>query len=307
MKKTVLYFFLLSLLFSNLSAQKFQEQKNQVFTINILSNGLMAGVGGLVNKSKKDKSFKTFAKNFGKGCLGGLVKYSAKSQAHYLSYPQFSFLAPFNRLYYFIGHSMVMNASENKNIFDTYYVNFYGVDMKIKTAREVKKRIDARLSLATTASVGYYLLKKNKLDFYKTLEYGVFYFNFDSTYQARVSGSDFMVTGQASVNAIVISRSNSRVRTSLQNDDNIPHELIHVYQFYDFFPLVSFYEKPLKKLYSDCEWHKKLSKVFNLDYAVVFYGLSYVIQPEEPTHYANYHEFEAQHFGSRKYVRRFSD
>ena len=37
----------------------------------------MAGVGGVINKKPGEKFFLVFIKNFGKGCIGGAVKYTA--------------------------------------------------------------------------------------------------------------------------------------------------------------------------------------------------------------------------------------
>ena len=64
---------------------QYRAQQNQVLITNVLSNGLMAGIGGVIHKKKGEKFFPVFLKSFGKGCVGGMVKYTAKYQTHFFS------------------------------------------------------------------------------------------------------------------------------------------------------------------------------------------------------------------------------
>jgi hypothetical protein len=280
-------------------AQTFRIQQNQVLAYNILSNGLMGGIGGLINKKPGEKWHKVFLRNFGKGCLGGIVKYSAKTQTYYLRFPQNNFLALPNRLYYFLGHSMVMNASANKKLFSTYYCNLLGIDMRwyIKDRAMDVKPLEARLSVQSAISVFGMIHEGQHLDIYRSLEMGMFYFELDTNYRHPIAG---LVSGISGFNTIAIATYGNSVAQSFA----IPHETVHTYQYYDMFPLRNlvyprYMEKPLMKN----RVYTRLSKYLVLDFESYIYSGLYTIQPR-PLHYRNFYEFEAEHFSGRQYIPR---
>ena len=160
---------------------QFRAQQNQVFALNVLSNGLMAGIGGVIHKKKGEKFFPVFFKSFGKGCLGGVVKYTAKYQTHYFSSPRFNMLLPLNRAYFFLGHSITMNASRNEKILSNYYCNFYGVNFHYNHKAEKGEKFSSKLSLGSTVALATFFAEGNRLDLFKTLEFGQFYFDKSST------------------------------------------------------------------------------------------------------------------------------
>ena len=281
--------------------QTYRSQQNQILAYNIISNGLMGGIGGMINRAPNEKWHKAFLKNFGKGCLGGLVKYSAKSQTYYLRDPRNEYLALPNRLFFFAGHSMVMNASKNKGLFDTYHCNLLGVDMRwnIKNKEAEQKAFQARISLMTLGDVISTHAYGGKLDIYKSLEMGFFYFTMNRANLDRMVG-EYNAAGTG-FNTI----------TFLDDKTNpwqvyhyIPHEMVHLYQSYDFYPITNFYySRFIEKKLSKKEWYKKYKRVFVTDLDMLYFGVSYLLQPQ-PLHYRNFFEFEAEHFHSRNIVPR---
>lgn len=100
----VRFFLILLLLLTKISlGQDYKAQQNKILFYNVISNGIVGGVGSLLNASNGDRNFKTFITNFGKGCLGGIIKYSAKRQTYNLHWSRLTFLAPINRAHYFFG------------------------------------------------------------------------------------------------------------------------------------------------------------------------------------------------------------
>ena len=273
---------------------QYRAQQNQILAYNILSNGLMAGVGGVINKKPGEKFFPVFIKNFGKGCIGGAVKYTAKYQTNYLKNQQLTFFAPINRAYFFLGHSITMNASRNEKILSNYYCNFYGVNFHYNGSEERGSRLNAKLSLANMASLISFSASGHKLDFYRTLEYGMFYFDLNPN--TMING--IQIAGLGGYNAIAIEKKNNRPSYNI-----IPHEIVHTFQHYDFFPISSFYQKPLKKLLDKSSLYTKVSKYIDFDYEPLFFRSLYYTQPK-PTYYKNYFEFEAEHFNSRIFIQR---
>lgn len=277
--------------------QNYRTQQNQVFAYNILSNGLMGGFGGLINKPVNEKWYKAFITNFGKGCLGGLVKYSAKSQIWYLGNQNNNFLILPNRLFFFAGHSMVMNASKHKGLLDTYYLNYLGMDIRWNIRKEENiKPLQVRLSVQTLGSYFYMKNDNSKLDFYRSLECGQLYFVPDTNFMNSINAD-----GYAGFNTIAI---RDRPYNFLKYRNPLPHELIHTYQGYDFFPLTSlYYDRFLEKKIMNIKWCKKLSKYIVLDTDDFYFITAFLLQPE-PQYYRNFFEFEAEHFASRNYIKR---
>jgi hypothetical protein len=275
-------------------SQNFQSQRNEVLAYNILTNGIISGIGGVINKKKGEKFFPVFLKSFGKGSLGGLIKYSAKNQLYYQRSETFSFLAPINRAYFFLGHSIALNGSRNIGMLDDYHCNFYGINFNYKYKEKQGNRFSARLSLATMASVITIAADKNKLDFYRSLKYGQFYF--DLSPNSKLSGPP--TRSFSGFNSFAIERINGRA-----NYDVIPHELVHTYQSYDFYSISSFYEKPLKKLLNKSSFYNKAIKYVDFDYEPLIFGALYLAQPK-PTYFRNFFEFEAEHFSRRRFINR---
>lgn len=272
-------------------AQSYDTQRNQILAYNILLNGVVAGVGGAIHKSPGEKTWKVFLKNFGKGSLGGLVKYSAKYQAYYLRYADNTFLAHPNRLFFFFGHSMVMNASLNQKLMSKYYCNLYGMDMVMNFENKDDKFLQARLSIATVVGFANFLIVGHEWDLYKSLEYGLFYF--------RMNPYEKKYGGFATFNCISIHKN----AAGEQLYRVIPHEFVHTYQFYDFHPVSNLYTPAMKVKYEKYGIYRTLSKYLKADYEVCFQGALYLIQPK-PRYYKNFFEFEAQHFNIRSYIKR---
>ena len=187
-----------------------------------------------------------------------------------------------------------MNASRNEKILSNYYCNFYGVNFHYNGSEERGSRLNAKLSLANMASLISFSASGHKLDFYRTLEYGMFYFDLNPN--TMING--IQIAGLGGYNAIAIEKKNNRPSYNI-----IPHEIVHTFQHYDFFPISSFYQKPLKKLLDKSSLYTKVSKYIDFDYEPLFFRSLYYTQPK-PTYYKNYFEFEAEHFNSRIFIQR---
>jgi len=287
MKKPILLFIAVLLLAGKTTqAQSYSSQRSQVLLINTLSNALMGGFGGLINRQHHEKWYTAFARNFLKGGAGGLIKYTAKYQSFYLHDPSNSVYAPLNRLVYFLGHSMVMNAAYDRRAFERFYCNFYGVDLRFDSKAEHK--LQARVSLASLAGLAEYAAMGYQFNIYRTLQYGIFMFD------AR--GLQLLpYDGQTRFNTVV-TRSNVA-------SEVLPHEWIHTFQLYDLFPLTALYDKKLRPHYENRRWYKTLSRYMVLDYEALYMPLLYAPQFRRPPHYyKNYFEFEAQHFATRNFI-----
>lgn len=281
--------------FLSSQGQNFKKQQDAIFAYNIVTSGLISGIGGAIHKKKNEKTLKAFFKNFGKGCLGGMVKYTAKSQTFYLKDPNNIFFAPFNRAMFFMGHSISMNASMNQASFENLYFNYLGFNFKYQRKEEKGHRFSSRLSAGTLASTLSFFYLGHEFNLYKSLEYGVFYFDLDPT--TTIDG--LLIDGLAGYNSMAIKRYNNPLR----EQQVVPHELVHIYQSYDYFGLSSFYYNKEKALLNKSKLYRFTSQYIDFDYEPIFQGFLYQVQPK-PRYYRNFFEFEAEHFSSRQAIER---
>lgn len=290
------FLLLLCFIFSiQLSGQSYKKQQDQILVVNILSNGIIGGIGGAIHKKENEKGIHSFIKNFGKGCIGGLTKYVAKTQTYYLRNEANVFLAPLNRAIFFVGHSVSLNASMNQKSLENIYFNFYGINFNYRPFEEKGNKFEAKLSTGTLSSLILFSAIGHKFDLYKTLEYGQFYFELNPS--SNYKGSK--LNGQAGYNSIAIrSFDNNRIAQEI-----VPHEIVHTYQAYDFFSFSSFYKNKLEKKLTNSQFYNSSSKYISFDYEPLFFYLLYKTQPE-PRYFKNYFEYEAEHFGRRAYINR---
>jgi len=140
--------------------------------------------------------------------------------------------------------------------------------------------------LFTIGSLAYLFTLGHEFDLENSMRYGVYYF--------KVKQGDLESVSLGLGNSILMRQNNLNVGKVL------PHEMIHTYQYSDYFSINSFFKIPLEKFKSS-KLIKPIDKyvLFDLPYM----GLFYVIQPK-PWHFKNFYEFEAQHFATRAFVDR---
>ncbi|MBL4716765.1 MAG: hypothetical protein COC01_00230 [Bacteroidetes bacterium] len=262
-------------------SKTYSSQQYQVLSYNLLLNGIIGGVGGAINKKPNEKTWTAFRKNFLYGCLGGSIKYFAKYDIYDLRGESNGFWAKPNRLNYYIGHSIVHNASLNRKIWSSFNCSLYGLNIELffKDSFYVKKRISTLTlyNLVYTISIG------NKFNIDKSIKYGIFYFDMNP----KISDA-----GYGDHNVISIS---SRSVTSV-----LPHEILHTYQHPDYILINNCFNHSFKRV-RESKLHEIFRKYFYLD--IAYMSMLYQVQPK-PTHYKNFYEFEAQHFATRSLVNR---
>jgi len=278
--------------------KEFRSQQNEIFAYNILFNGFISGIGGVINKKKSEKFLPVLIKNFGKGCLGGFIKYSAKSQAYYLKNRQVTFLAPINRSIFFLGHSISMNASMNQRTLENLYFNLYGINFNYQLYETKGKKFNARLSLGTLASIIEFSTRGHKLDLYKSLEYGQFYFELNPSFTEEGE----LRNGQALYNVFAI-RNIEQGTIIAPAQSSVPHEIVHTYQVYDCFVFSSLYKAKTDALLSKNKVYNIATKYVHFDYEPIYFITLYRLQPT-PKYYKNFFEYEAGHFKSKTYILR---
>jgi hypothetical protein len=271
--------------------QSYADQRSVVLATNLICNAVIGGVGGMIHKKPEEKRWQAFGRNFIRGTAGGLIKYSAKYQTYYFNQANSHFYAPLNRLYFFLGHSIVMNAAYNKKMLQTFHANFLGVDLRMDLSEEEK--LKARISLATLVSAVAFASRGYELNLYRSLEMGVLYFD---VRRKLPPGA-----GESAFNCLAIGV--PPPSKNFISNPAWPHEVVHTFQMYDLSPVAAFYDKWLTKKTETKKWIKTAGKYFVTDYEVLFFTAGYLLMPQ-PRYYRNYFEFEAEHFTRRAYLDR---
>jgi hypothetical protein len=289
-------FFVFVILFpgiNKITAQSFHQQSRQIFAYNILLNGLVGGIGGVINKSKGEKVLGAFGRNFLKGSLGGLITYTAKYEVYQLRNPEKYWVAPLDRAFYYIGNSFVYNASLNRGLFSAYRCQFYlfNIDIHFKG----KCRVFPRISVLSAASAATLFLVGDHLNLKNSFKYGLFYFNENKKNNSTRYGLGLN-------NAIEITQYPTDEHGKMRIEwryETIAHEMVHTFQFPDYISISNYMKKSFQGIKSK-ERYKKWSRYFYLDGP--FFPLLYVIYPKPYDQI--FYEYEANHFSTREFVPR---
>lgn len=273
----------------NYSSYKQQDIKFALVDIGV--NGLMGGIGAIVNKNPEEKIGKTFWKRFGQGCLGGGFQYLGKKLTFQIYDKQVLEYAWASRLTNSIGSSITENAMFNKPFGDNWHLNvfFTRIDYWPKNERKFAIR------LVPMQFVGMFAAKSqaNKFDLETTLKLGgvlTFYSNGQLTSQgANVQAINWM--------SIAYDK-------TLQPDGvfglygTLAHEFVHTLQFDNSVYVNPLFGKLDSKWKTNNENYRKLSKYvyFDLPNLAGFFISSF--NPDKP-YLCRYNEREAFHFATQ--------
>jgi len=273
-------------------AQSFAQQQRQFMAYNVGLNALIGGVGGLINKKKGEKWHQAFLKNMGFGAVGGLIKYHAKYEVYNVREGGMKGYAYLNRMYYYLGHSIVNNASLNRKVYSSYSFQLFLANVELSWQDQFK--IKPKLSLTTLFHNTQFLVTGHRINLKKSLNYAIIYYDRGKILDDQI--------GFGSANAI-----GAHVNYKQYYSDPsflIPHELAHTYQLSDYFLISNFTNTSFKRV-KDLKVYKFLDRFIYWDIDI-FYPL-YWAQLKvfgEPRHFNNYYEFEAHSYGTRMYIRR---
>lgn len=284
---------LIFLLFNGkIQAQSYQKQQRGLLLYNVGIGAVIGGVGGLINKKKDEKWHEAFLKNFAFGSLGGLVSYHAKYLTYESARSKHYALNHLNRAYYFVGYSLINNASRNEPVWSRYTFQLYLLNLDVHFTK--KPTFQPRISMASLLYTGRYLVTGHRISLNKSWRYGVVFFDRGPELEKHIAFGASNLIGALDG------------YENLYDDPSfvIPHEMVHTYQFADFYSLSNF-ARPLYPKVQDKKGIQFLNKYFYFDvpYTHLAYTIQNLTQPP-PVHYNNFFEYEAQSFASRQYIQR---
>lgn len=273
---------LISILLVFLAETKIQAQdRTDMALYNIGIGSIFGGIGALINKSTGENNGRVFLKGMWQSAIGGYLIYESKNIVSKISEEEnwtYSWGAKFVNS---AGTSIVQNAASNRDFWEEWHFHFGFNRLELSTKEKFKLRyriMPASLVLtAITAS-------KTKFEFEKTFQRGVFIFSDDLQ-------EDRSWLGYTLGNILVLDN-------EVINDHYVySHELIHVFQYYDYNVVNSFYKKYQDRLVSSSNIFNTLDKIFYFDLQEpVIFGIRRLTTNNVRSGYRNFLELEAEFY-----------
>lgn len=275
------------------STSSLQSQNNhtEAAIYNIGIGSVFSGIGAVINKEPQEKFGKVLFKGMAQGALGGYLVFESKVIAGRIAKDEnltYGWPAKFVNS---AGTSIIENAASNRDFWEQWNLNigFNRIEFHTKDHFEVKYRIQPVAFLLTA-----YTAFLNKFEPDLSLRSGEFIFSGNTYWN---DDNDYL--GAAIGTAILLNPHNSGF-----NYNTIAHEMIHVFQYYDFNVLNSYMNKPLEQFKEGSMFFRKMDKILHYDINIFIFAGLYKMEhfgKDQKTfdgYYSNYFEREAHLFST---------
>lgn len=269
--------FLIIIVTSNIFCQ---NTKLEYGFYNVGLGSVVGGIGAIINKKPNEKTGKVLLKGIYQGALGGAVIYESKLLISNIAEKQSLEYAWYGSLTNSIGNSFIENASLNKNFYEqiNFNIGFNRFEIYPTNNFHFKYKI-MPISLILLG----YVASKSKFEAKISLETGQFVFS-SSKFNTLVTDYRAFTIG----NVIVY---DSRL---IGDSSTFSHEMIHVFQYYDYNFVNSLTKKPIDNLFRNSNFYKKASKFIYSDLQAPVLYLLYQSQYKSGSqYYENFYEREA--------------
>jgi len=115
--------FIIILLFLPSSVSIAQHNDSQAAVYNIVSSGIVGGIGAIINKKPNQKTSNVFFKGMYQGAIGGYVVFESKRILRQFSRTSnYGYIWP-SKIVNSVGNSIVYNAASNRNLWERWHIN----------------------------------------------------------------------------------------------------------------------------------------------------------------------------------------
>lgn len=204
--------------------QTINERRLEFCGVDMITAGLIGGIGSMVHKSSNQTKWQAFTKGFTKGSIGGFISFIGKDNSIQVRNGHWGY-AWLNKGLNSVGSSIIENTASGNKALSNFGVDYGFIRMDIS-----KSKTSVRLqpfSLAGFATCMF--LSNGHFSGKESLMYGVPTF---------VSNS--YVAGVAIMNNVMIDKDTYHNATA-------GHELIHTYQYRESFAITNIYMKNKSK------------------------------------------------------------
>lgn len=272
---------------------KAQNQDAQLLAYNSLFGGITAGIGSIINKQKKDNTWKVFKRGFLYGSIGGTVNYAGKKIAYNINATGKSWYGWPSKIIHSYGSSIIENAALNKpNVFASLRMPIGFVMLDVNA--ENKFKLNASIM---PISFGRFVsqLSKYTIDVTTSLNTGVPIFK---------NSNLNSINTYASFNNISLSSNLYTLGADFKNY-NLTHEFIHILQHREYMVFNTYVKKIDNNIKSKSKFYNFLNKVFTFDYNYTIPTQLFIKRNQFGANYfKNWYEFEAERFATNNYVPR---
>lgn len=264
----------------------FRRQRAQLTAFNIGFNGLVGGVGGLINKSDNQTGIHAFAKGFYKGAIGGTISHIGLSLTHQIDKQRNITYAWPARLVNALGSSMIQNAAEGRRMFERLHFNLYVTRLEYYP---YEKRFTGRFF--TSSVYGLIVAGNNgSLDISKSLKTGIFYFQ---SYEP-ISTSLITARNTGQVSSIAINNALNEVDAYYET---YAHEVAHILQYDRKVGGNALLARADQHWKLKHHWYRQLSRYIYFDLNGPIFYVAYAV--EGSVHRCNLFEQEAVNYANR--------
>lgn len=279
MKIKILSLIFILLLSSRTNAQ---NSNSEMAFYNIGLGSIFSGIGALINKKPNERWDKVLLKGMGQGALGGYLIYESKNLIGNIAEREKWEYSWYAKIVNSAGTSIVENASSNRNFWEKWHLNVGFNRLEIYTKNEFKvkyKIMPVSLYLTVSTAIG------NKFELKRTLQTGEIIF----------SGNNVSARGKTLGNILLLNSS------SLNEFDLYTHEIIHIYQYYDYNFVNTFLNKPYSNWSKKSKTFSTINDLFYIDLnGVVLRPLYLLENGNRDCYYDNFFENEAGFYANRR-------
>ncbi|MEL6969993.1 MAG: hypothetical protein AAFZ63_08725 [Bacteroidota bacterium] len=267
-------------------SSEFRTQRAQLAMFNIGFNGLIGGVGSLINSKKDKTNFRTFVKGFYKGAIGGGISHVGLSLTHQIERQRNIALAWPARIVNAFGSSIIQNAAENRRMLERLHFNLF---ISRFDYLPYEKKFSVRLF--TSSIYGLIVVGRGaRFDLGKTLQSGIFYFESDNGFSTSLGGG--LATGQVSSIGMGKGLQGERFYTVFAE------EVAHIVQYDRKVGGNAFFATADNRWKASSSSYQDLSKFIYFDLNGPLFWLGYRL--EGTTHNCNFFEQEAINYSNRR-------
>ncbi len=264
-----------------------QDTKGEMAAYNIALGSLFAGVGAIINKKPDQKLGKVLLKGMSQGALGGYMVYQSKNLIGKIASRENTGYSWPAKITNSVGISIIENASLNRNFWEQININIGFNRFEIHTNNRFRIQYKILPISFITTGITFFT---SKFEPRLSLENGEFIFSND---KVRATGLDG-VAG-ATYGTVIILADDFR-----NNLGVLSHELIHVYQYYDFNAFNSIIHKPVSNIEFQSETLNKINKILYWDLqAPLLLGLYNLENIGREDYFDNFFENEAGFWSDR--------
>lgn len=257
-----------------------QNDRAEMALYNVGLGSIFSGVGAVINKKPDQKWGKVLLKGMYQGALGGYLVYESKnivgkiSENHQLEFGWYA------KIVNSAGTSIIENASSNRDMWEQWHINFGFSRLELYTKENLKLRykvMPVSLFLTVTAAT------QTRFDARKSFQVGELIF--------LTHFKDEGIQGVTSGNIIILNSGEIEIYKV------ISHEIIHIYQYYDYNFLNTYYNKPSYTLQDKSKIFAKLNRYLYFDLqGPILRGLYELESINQVRYDDNFFEYEARFF-----------